>query len=127
MTQLQRKIYRVFALLFLICFAINLLAFVRVEQSSADARQDTAKLQQWTASHEQLDNERYRKIEVLEATAASNMQRIARCEETQKALSLRLDDVVWWLRAVFGAIALQLIAAVFKFLFIRSDDGRRGR
>lgn len=116
MSATERRISNILVLLFIICMAVNTLAFMRLEQSS-DSR-DTARLQQWSQSHEQLDNERYAVIGTLQKTATENQQKIARLEE-------RLDNLVYWLRATFAALLLELAATVIRLIGWGVQKGAR--
>ncbi len=128
MPLIQRRIAQAIIVSCILFFALNLLAFLRLEQSVS---QDLP-LRQRVDSHEKQDDERFstssNRIGKLETTAGENQQRISKLEEAHRALTERLNDVVWWLRAVFGAIASQLLGFAFWFLkYVRGPtSGKRG-
>lgn len=115
-------------LLFLTCLFICLVLMAFASSLAQSTQEDTAKLKQWSDSHEKLDNERYKRIESLEGTAAINKEKIARTDEIVKALATRMDELVWWLRLVVGGVALQLIGLAFRTVaYIRNPQIRGGR
>lgn len=99
------------------------MSFARLEaqnyQRQGDLAEKIASVQQWSRSHDQLDNERYKVIELLQQTALDNKQRLARAEQVELNLEARVNDLIWWVRSVFVALVMQLVGAIIKLIEIR--------
>ncbi len=108
---MRRVIDGIFFVAILIVLSWNVLAFRNI-----DVKTGCDVVDQKLSSHIELDNERFSRLLAVDASADKAVQRLTAVEEGLKSTNNRIDEMIWWLRACFGALITQLIGALVRFI-----------